>query len=201
MHDALYDPDRRRPDSEAARRTATVTALLTTPVKGLRIGHVDEIVLGASGASDDRRFFLIDEQDRMVNGKRAATLGAVSAAWERHTRVLTLGFPDGATVSGPVRLGEQLTTRFHRRSMAAFAVTGPWSDALSRHAGLRLRLVQADPAQGATDRGPRGAVSLISSASVRRLEAAARGQQVDPRRFRMLVEVDGPDAHGEDRWV
>jgi uncharacterized protein len=80
-------------------------------------------------------------------------------------------------------------------------VAGPWSQALSDYTGVELRLVQADPERGGVDRGPAGAVSLISAASVARLEAVAGGRAVDSRRFRMLVEVAGPAAHEEDGWV
>jgi uncharacterized protein YcbX len=50
------------------------------------------------------------------------------------------------------------------------------------------------------DRGRGGAVSLISRASVEHLEQVAAAE-VDARRFRMLVEVDGVQAHAEDAWV
>ena len=49
---------------------------------------------------------------------------------------------------------------------------------------------------------PTARASLISRASLR---AAGRGRPdataVDARRFRMLIEVDGVDAHAEDGWV
>jgi uncharacterized protein YcbX len=51
------------------------------------------------------------------------------------------------------------------------------------------------------DRGPRGAASLISRASLSRLAAQAGEPHVDGRRFRMLIEVDGIGAHAEDHWV
>jgi len=80
-------------------------------------------------------------------------------------------------------------------------VIGPWSDALSSFTGQSLRLVRADPELGGVDRGPAGSVSLISRASIERLESVADGRAVDGRRFRMLIEVTGPAAHGEDQWV
>jgi uncharacterized protein len=44
-------------------------------------------------------------------------------------------------------------------------------------------------------------VSLISRASIARLAEVAGEPDVDPRRFRMLIEIDGVPAHAEDRWV
>jgi uncharacterized protein len=51
------------------------------------------------------------------------------------------------------------------------------------------------------DRGQPGAATLISQASVRRLADAAGVGDVDERRFRMLIEIDGVEAHREDGWV
>jgi uncharacterized protein YcbX len=51
------------------------------------------------------------------------------------------------------------------------------------------------------DRGGDGAVSLISRASLARLAEVGGVESLDSRRFRMLVEIDGVDAHAEDRWV
>lgn len=42
--------------------TALVTALATTPVKGLRVVARSELTLEASGAPDNRRFYLVDER-------------------------------------------------------------------------------------------------------------------------------------------
>jgi uncharacterized protein YcbX len=44
-------------------------------------------------------------------------------------------------------------------------------------------------------------VSLVSRASLDRLAAEAGERAVDSRRFRMLLEVDGVDAHAEDGWI
>jgi hypothetical protein len=180
---------------------AVVTALATTPVKGLRICAREEVMLERGGVTENRRFYLIDERARMVNGKRIGILSAVRADLDSDTERLTMSFPDGMQVSSIVQVGEALETRFFSRRPQARVVTGPWSQALSEYTGTQLRLVQADPAEGGVDRGLAGAVSLISEASVARLEAVAGGREVDTRRFRMLIEVSGPQAHGEDEWV
>src|SRR5205085_10452343 len=40
-----------------------------------------------------------------------------------------------------------------------------------------------------------------SRASLLRLAEVASEPSVDPRRFRMLIEIEGVDAHEEDHWV
>lgn len=136
----------------------------------------------------------------MVNGKHAGTLSTVVADYRRGDRMLTLTFPDGEVLSGTVQLGEPIDTRFFSRPAIARPVLGAWSEALSEHVGRPLRLVESVGRSG-VDRGQRGAVSLISRASLRRLARAAGVQEVDARRFCMLIEIDGVVGHAEDAWI
>ncbi len=53
----------------------------------------------------------------------------------------------------------------------------------------------------AVDRGRQGGASLVSEASLARLAEIAGEDALDPRRFRMLIEVDGLAPHEEDGWV
>ena len=177
-----------------------VRALTTTPVKGLRVTTREELEIGPDGVADDRRFFLVDERGRLVNGKRLGALTAVTPTYDHAQRALALAFPDGSVVAGTVELGERLDVRFFSRPAHARAVRGPWSEALSAHAGEALRLVERDDRLG-VDRGRDGAVSLVSRASLAALARAAGVDGVDARRFRMLVEVDGVAEHAEDAWI
>ena len=47
----------------------------------------------------------------------------------------------------------------------------------------------------------RGGASLLSLASLQRLADEAHAPGVDPRRFRMLIGIDGASAHEEDGWI
>ncbi len=137
----------------------------------------------------------------MVNAKVIGELQPVVAEYSDDSRQLSLRFPEGDAVSGRVELGEPVTTRFFSLTMEDRLVTGPWSEAMSSYAGRSVRLVEAGREGGAVDRGADGAASLISRASLGRLASVASADSVDARRFRMLIEVDGVAAHGEDAWV
>lgn len=180
-----------------APTTAVVTALATTPVKGLRVVASAALTLTPAGVPDDRRFFLVDERGRLVNGKRVGELGTVVAALD--DGALTLTFPDGAVAAGTVALGDAIDARFMSLALRARPLLGPWSDALSTWFGRELRVVEGVDRSG-VDRGRFGAVSLISRASLDGLAQVA-GEAVDARRFRMLVEIDGVESHAEDAWV
>jgi uncharacterized protein YcbX len=178
----------------------TVRGLAVTPIKGTRLQTVDSVELDRTGVRDNRRFYLIDGRDRMVNGKQVGELTALVASYSDSERRLTITFPDGHALEGEIRLGRAVTARFYSREAAGQLVEGPWSGALSSYAGQPLRLVEA-PGAGALDRGARGTVSLISKASLDRLAEVGGRDGVDPRRFRMMIEIDGIGPNAEDRWV
>lgn len=176
----------------------SVTALSTTPVKGTRLHRVGEVELGLGGARGDRRFFVIDDRSRMVNAKQVGALQSVVADFDEADRRLTLTFPDGSRVADVVRPGARTAARFFSEERPAWLVDGPWSQALSRHAGQPLRLVEGGTG---VDRGAEGGVTLISEASLERLAEEAQVASLDSRRFRMLIEVGAVPAHAEDDWV
>lgn len=175
-----------------------VTALSVTAIKGTRVLGVDEVELGPFGARGDRRFFVIDARDRMVNGKVLGELQAVVADYDEDSGALGLSFPDGTRVAGAVRLGDDVQARFFSMVRTVELVDGPWSQALSDHVGQPLRLVRTATA---IDRGRDGAASLVSRASLRRLAQEGGLDRIDGRRFRMLIEIDGVPAHAEDGFV
>jgi uncharacterized protein YcbX len=181
---------------------ARVRQILVAPVKGLRVNVRSEVLLSAHGVRENRRFFLVDGEGRLANGKRLGALQAVTAEYGDTDRTLSLQFPDGKTVSDAIESGPRLAARFYSTTIAAVEVLGPWSTALSQHAGVPLRLVESVSGWGADDRGHDGAVSLISSASIARLARETNADQpIDARRFRMLFEVEGTSEHEEDEWL
>ena len=177
---------------------AVVSALAATPVKGTRIRALSQIDLDGTGALGNRRFYVIDQRDRMVNGKQLGALQAVVADFAAETGELGLSFPDRPRVAGPAELGAEITTRFVSGEQRGRLLEGPFAAVLSEFVGRPVRLVATDCA---IDRGRRGAVSLISRASLARLAAVDGAGEIDPRRFRMLIEIDGVAAHAEDEWV
>ena len=179
-----------------------VSWLSLAPVKGLALARVDELALGARGVLENRRFHVLDERGRFVNGltKLERPLVQVAAAWDPERDVLRLTFPDGTVVEDDVRLGAPVETWFYRRSEPGRIVDGPWSEALSDFAGRPLRLARTDRPGAAVDRA-NGAFSLVADESVEKLAREAGRDEVDARRFRMLVGVRGCAPHEEDEWI
>jgi MOSC domain-containing protein len=175
---------------------ARVSGLATTAVKSTRLATVERIELDRSGARGNRAFCVVDEQGRMINAKRQGSLQTVCASQQDGRLELT--FPDGSRAAGPLEYGGTLAIKFFSHACDAKLLVGPWSQALSDYIGEPLRVVQ--PEIG-VDRGRTGGVSVISRASIAHLAEVAAEDSVDPRRFRMLIEVDGVAPHEEDSWV
>jgi MOSC domain-containing protein len=174
-----------------------VSRLSIAPVKGLGLVHPQEVVLGRSGVANDRRFYLVDPDGRLVNNKTCGELMQVRP--EVSDGSLTLVLPSGEAVDGAVALGGPVETSFYGRPVTGRFVEGPWSEALSDHAGRPLRLVRTDEPGAGVDRTH--VVSLISDGSLAALGRRAGVDRVDGRRFRMTIELAGGDEHEEDGWI
>ncbi len=176
--------------------SVTVAALHTVAIKGTRPLSVAEVKLDERGAAGDRRFFLADTRNRMRNSKQIGCLQQLVA--EFTDGCLRVCFPDGSTVEGQVELGEPVRCQFYSHQVSGRLLGGPFGAAISEFCGEPLRLFETG---SAVDRGAAGAVSLISQGSLQRLAEQAGAEHVDARRFRMLIEVTGVAAHGEDGWL
>jgi uncharacterized protein len=179
-----------------------VARINISPVKSLHVANPDEVELGRAGVVGDRRFWLVDANGRLFNGKRGPELMRVHAEWDEASRRLALEFPDGAIVEGEVEPGDPVEAEMYGTPHPSRAVPGPWQEALSKYVGEPLTFLWSDG--GAQDRGnDRGGwASLISRGSLDQLGAEGGvAEPVDGRRFRMLFEIDGVEPHEEDRWL
>jgi uncharacterized protein YcbX len=177
---------------------AAVAALHLAPVKGLRLVGVDAVDVRAPGAVGDRAFHVREADGTIVTTQRNPRLLQVVPAWDPPRGELALAFPDGTRVAGPVEPGAAVTTAFwDGRPVAGRVVEGPFGPALSEHAGRPVQLVVRDDGESGGDVQP---MSLMSSASLCAL-AATLGGDVDERRFRMTITIDGVQAWEEHGWV
>jgi uncharacterized protein YcbX len=176
-----------------------VAWILHSPVKGLAVRQLDECELTEAGIAGDREFFLVDENDRLVNSKGLGALQQIVPRYDAEAGSLTLAFPDGTTISQEVRLDGSLSARFWKDTVDVRVVDGPWSEAISEFVGRELRLVR--PPGPAPDRRRSGAATLLGTGSLQALARALGAAEVDERRFRMNFGVDGLGEHQEDEWL
>lgn len=169
-----------------------------TPLKGAGLQHPERIELTRMGAVGDRDFFTVGEDGKVFSSHHSGAMMGLQASWDPASGRLALRDAAGAECADVVRLGPALTGDFYGfRPVPGRLVEGPWAELLSELAGRPLRLVQAAEPGDGSDVHP---VTLMGSASVAALAAHAGLPEIDGRRFRMLIELDGLEPFEEDTW-
>jgi uncharacterized protein YcbX len=173
--------------------------LSVTPVKALALLHPERASITQAGIPENRRFYLVNEDGRLVGIKQFPNLVKVRPTYDAATEWLELRFPDGSTAAGDgADVDGSIETDFWGRPVAAHIVHGPFAAAVSRYVGTPLRLARCDRPGDGPDMHH---LSLVSFESV--TELARRGgedRDIDARRFRINLELDGCEPHEEDSW-
>ncbi|MBA2701984.1 MAG: MOSC domain-containing protein [Chloroflexi bacterium] len=176
----------------------TVARLSIAPVRGLALEHPAEIDLTEHGVREDRRFYLTDAANRLVDGLILGSLVKISAHTDPAAEHLRLVFPDGTVIDGDIRLGAPIETPIYRRTAQALIVEGPWAEALSAFCGREIRLLRCERVGGTRSGHP---ATLVTDGSLELLRQHLGVDSLDSRRFRMLIELEGGRAHEEDDWI
>jgi MOSC domain-containing protein len=179
---------------------ARVAGFNVAPVKSTALHHPAEIDLRVSGVEGDHRFLVLEPDGRRLSEAGKAPLLGIRADFDPVSDRVILEFPGGRRVDGAASGGgEEFAVKLYDRRVSARAVDGPVAGAISEHLGrtmLLARVVEPEYA-GGTHR-----VSLLSLPSVRDLgRRGGRDEMPDPRRFRMLVELDDCEPYEEDTWA
>lgn len=182
-----------------------VSRLSIAPVRALGLQHPDSIEVDQAGVVNDRRFYLVDGNGRLVDRITAGRLVRVSAETNTEAKWLRMTFPDGHVIEGDVTLDEPVQTEMYGRLAIGHVVGGPWAAALDAFAGRPVLLVRCDNPGGTRIRPGestvRNAVSLVSDGSLAELARQLGVERLDARRFRMLIEIEGAAPHEEDTWI
>lgn len=178
---------------------ATVSRFNVTPVKSTALHHPDSIDLRHDGAVGDRRFLFARSDGTRLRGISKAPLMPIVSTWSMRDERLAMRFPDGSSVEGSAfPVGERVGIKLFDRTVPARALDPIFSDAIRRVVeDETLSIFRVDEPEFA---GGMHRASVISLASI--VDVGSRGgdARLDPRRFRMLIELDGVEAYGEDGW-
>jgi uncharacterized protein YcbX len=177
----------------------TVAGFTTTPVKSMALSRPHRIELSAFGCVGDRRFLCARSDGTRLSGISKAALIPIKPTYDIDAERLTLTFPDGSAVeSDTTDVGESLSVELFDRTIPVRVLSGPFTDAIREHARddtlIFARVVEPGYAGG------NHRASIISLASVADVGRHAGDEQLDPRRFRMLIEIDGVGPYEEDGW-
>jgi hypothetical protein len=176
----------------------TAAGFNLTPVKSTALHRPDAIDLRRQGAVGDRRFLFVRDDGTRLSGISKSTLMPIHAAWDRDDESLTLTFEDGSRITGNATPGgEPVTVALYDRQVTARPVDGTLTEAVRDLVDGTLTLVRVEEPEYA---GGRHRVSIVSRASVADLGERMGEPSLDPRRFRMLIELEGCEPYEEDSW-
>jgi uncharacterized protein YcbX len=168
------------------------------PVRSLGLEHPAEIDLTELGVLEDRRFYLADDTNRLVDRLVVPELVRIATHTNPDGTYLSMTFPDGRIIEDHVRLADPIETPIHGRTGVGHVVDGPWAAHLSLFTGRPITLVRCDRPGGTRAGNP---ASIASDGSLAEFARHADLERVDIRRFRMLIELGGATPHEEDTWI
>ncbi len=86
------------------------------PVRSLGLQHPTEIDVTDVGVVEDRRFFLTNDANRLIDQLIVFKLVQVASRTDPEATTLWLRFPDGTVVDGEVETGDAVETPIHGRT-------------------------------------------------------------------------------------
>jgi len=176
----------------------TVARFNVTPVKSTALHHPDSIDLRREGALGDRRFVFARSDGTRLRGISKAPLMPIVSTWSVADERLTMRFPDGSSAEGSaLPVGERIDIKLFDRTVPARAIDPVLTEAIRRLVDETLTIFRVEEPEFA---GGRHRASIISLASVADVGSRGGDARLDPRRFRMLIELDGVEAYAEDGW-
>jgi len=176
---------------------AKVARFNLTPVKSTALHHPDVIDLRRDGAVGDRRFLFARPDGTRLSGISKAPLIPIVAAWLAAEERLLLRLPDGSIAEGSaLPVGARVDVKLFDRTIPARAIDPVFAEAIAA-GDETLALLRVDEPEYA---GGRHRASIVSLASVADLGSRGADPELDPRRFRMLIELEGLNPYDEDAW-
>ena len=184
----------------------TVAQINIAPVKSMALVSLTDANLELGGIRSDRRFYLVNEQGRLLTRRQLGKLAQLSASWDDAAQQLRIAFPDGTALEGCPELGNPVWTLIWGRRVRGRPLLGEWSAALREFCGQPVSLMMSDLPGQAFDEFP---VSVLSRASIARLsdelglgqDMAMAGGGLQSDRFRPTLLLDGCEPHQEDGWL
>ncbi|MEX0983751.1 MAG: MOSC domain-containing protein [Actinomycetota bacterium] len=168
-----------------------------TPVKSTALQQPDAIDLRTEGAVGDRRFLFGRLDGSRASGVSKAPLMPIRTTWDRDADTLTLELEDGRVTGDARAHSDPIDIKLYDRTVPGRRID-PVFDAVVADIDETLTILRVDEPEYA---GGVHRVSLISRDSVVTVGSEGGDPGLDPRRFRMLVEIDGLDAFAEDGWT
>ena len=151
-----------------------VVRICIAPVKALHVVNPDEVELTHAGVAGDRRFWLVDRNRRLLNGKDHPELMRVQPRVGRGVAQARARVPGRSVVEGEVEPASRSRPSCTGTPHASRTVPGPWQEALSEFVGEPLTAALVGGRRTGPRKRPRRLGDARSLARVARAAAARR---------------------------
>ncbi len=163
---------------------AKISRLRIYPVKSLGPVDVEEAIIARHSLQNDRRFAMIDEDGRYVNGKRTARVNELKAEYDLTSELISLH-----SINNP-----------ERRSFKLAEGNAELDNYLSEFFDVKLQVVENAGGEF-LDIPVQSSVTIVSEASLKSLQTDIEAHSLENirLRFRSNIELTGVEAFWEEQ--
>lgn len=170
-----------------------------SPVKSLGLIHPDKVYVSEKGIPEDRRFFLLDEDNKLVTQRQIGKLTQILSDYCPNSGKLSLKFPDGSTLEETIVSKGTVKVIMWGRSVIGDILEGSWTHKLSNYCGKPIRIVRTRTPGAIYDEFP---VAIMSTSTIKHISnLASRKKVFESARFRPTFVLSGCEAYQEDEWI
>ena len=101
-----------------------------SPVKSLGLIHRDKVYVSETGIPEDRRFFLLDEDNKLVTQRQIGKFTQILSDYCPNSEKLSLKFPDGSTLEETIVSKDTVKVIMWGRNVIGDILEGSWSHKL-----------------------------------------------------------------------
>ena len=175
----------------------TLSGIFSAPIKSFALIPHQEVYVGYKGLLGDRRFYLIDSKGKLITQRNCTRLALIRCGFLESKNELSIILPDGRIIRGEPALGRKIRTMLWGRRFNGHIVDGDWNDVISEFCGFQVKLVKSEFEGNCYDEYP---LSILSKDSAKSLESK-EFQDIDIRRFRPSILIDGLNPFEENQWI
>ena len=177
----------------------TIEKIHISPVKSLGLINRDKVYVSKTGIPEDRRFFLLDDANKLVTQRQIGKLTQILSDYCPNSGKLSLQFPDGSTLEDTIVSKDTVKVIMWGRRVTGDILEGSWSNKLSNYCGRSIRIVQTHKPGTTYDEFP---IAIMSKSTIEHISNLTSNKKVfESERFRPTFVLSGCNAYQEDEWI
>ena len=153
----------------------TIEKIHISPVKSLGLINRDKVYVSKTGIPEDRRFFLLDDANKLVTQRQIGKLTQILSDYCPNSGKLSLQFPDGSTLEDTIVSKDTVKVIMWGRRVTGDILEGSWSNKLSNYCGRSIRIVQTHKPGTTYDEFP---IAIMSKSTIEHISNLTSNKKV-----------------------